>query len=119
MIGVIGIIFGYSFFYGDGGHPVKCYYKEVYGVDCPSCGLSRAFSAILQFDFKAATDLNKSSLWVFSFFLIQLVMRIAINRILSLQKLTLRSIVFTDVSVSVFLFALCFGPYFMAIYSPA
>lgn len=34
----------------------RCPVKLVFGIDCPGCGMTRAFLAALRFDYKAAFD---------------------------------------------------------------
>lgn len=37
---------------------IKCYWKENYGFDCPSCGITRASRSILTLNFKDAIGFN-------------------------------------------------------------
>lgn len=37
---------------------IPCLYTSISGYNCPGCGLSRATILLLQFDFKAAWQMN-------------------------------------------------------------
>jgi len=39
--------------------PSVCLYWNVFGVHCPGCGMTRAFSALLHADFARALSYNK------------------------------------------------------------
>lgn len=56
---------------------------------CKSRGLTRAFSQILNFNLKEAIAYNPYSLKIFSFFLIQLIARFFINKIIRLSNFKL------------------------------
>ncbi len=47
--------------------PVTCIFKTVAGIYCPACGMTRAFLAILHFDFLEACYQNLLSLPLFIF----------------------------------------------------
>lgn len=36
------------------GYGIECFYYKNFGVQCPSCGATRAFFSLLNFDFKKA-----------------------------------------------------------------
>jgi hypothetical protein len=59
----------------------RCYYKTNFGFDCPSCGMTRGFISIENFDFKSAFRYNKVSPFVYLMFVF-----LAIFNILSLRK---------------------------------
>lgn len=42
-----------------------CPIKNLFGVSCPGCGLTRGFISVLKFDFSAATDYNVLSVPLF------------------------------------------------------
>ena len=75
--GVILLIMGYSAFYSPdtGQYPVPCIHEKLTGEPCPSCGLSHAFSLIVRGRISEAMEWNSTSLRVFLFFAVQLVMR--------------------------------------------
>jgi hypothetical protein len=45
--------------------PSVCLYWNVFGVHCPGCGMTRAFSALLHHDFTRALSYNKLVVLVF------------------------------------------------------
>ncbi len=61
----------------------KCPFKLITGIDCPGCGLTRAFGCILLCDFKAAVQYHPLSPLIFTelFYLVysQFVLGIKIN----------------------------------------
>lgn len=65
--------------------PVACLFKTVTGISCPSCGMTRSFYAILQFNFLEATYQNLLGIPLFIFllyFIIMLFIEIKKNRFL-------------------------------------
>ncbi len=42
-----------------------CIIKNLFGISCPGCGLTRGFISILKFNFKAATQYNVLSIPLF------------------------------------------------------
>lgn len=75
-------------------------------VYCKSRGLTRAFSQILQFEFKEALLLNPYSLKIFLFFLVQLILRFYINSIINFNNLKL--VLRLDVGFSIVFYIFCF-----------
>lgn len=73
---------------------------------CKSRGLTRAFSEILNLNFKEAIAYNPYSLKIFSFFLIQLIVRFLINKILQLSNF--KSVLTFDIAFSVTFFIFAF-----------
>jgi hypothetical protein len=73
---------------------------------CKSRGLTRAFSQILNLNFKEAVAYNPYSLKIFSFFLIQLIARFLINKILRLSNF--KSVLIFDIVFSVTFFIYSF-----------
>ena len=74
LAGVILLIMGYSGFYSpdENEYPVVCIHEKLTGEQCPSCGLSHAFSLIIRGRIDEALLLNSASLRVFLFFALQL-----------------------------------------------
>jgi hypothetical protein len=52
--------------------PKTCSSKLIFGIDCPSCGLTRAFIAISQGRFQDAWQLNRISFLMYAFVLGQI-----------------------------------------------
>ncbi len=81
LAGVILLIMGYSVFYSpdENNYPVVCIHEKLTAEQCPSCGLSHAFSLIIRGRIDEGLQLNSASLRVFLFFALQLVMRLALG----------------------------------------
>jgi len=77
-----------------------------------STGLSRSFSAAVRLNFKAARSYNPYGPGVFFFFVIQILMRVAVLVLVSrIPVRVLPVISCTDVLLSVFLFLVTFWPF--------
>lgn len=48
----------------------ECIFKRIFNIYCPSCGMTRAFIAIIKFDFIKAIDYNILSVPLFLFLII-------------------------------------------------
>lgn len=72
---------------------------------CRSRGLTRAFSQILRFNLDEAIQFNPYSLKIFSFFLMQLILRFLINKSITISNL--KPILIADIvfSIGFFLFS--------------
>jgi len=75
--------------------PHFCLFDKIFGIECPFCGMTRAFCEISNSNFKQAFQLNVASFFVISFFLFQIPFRILslsfnqhINRISLFSKYT-------------------------------
>jgi hypothetical protein len=88
LAGIIACIMLYSGIFSTekANHPIPCFITVITGHTCPGCGLSRSFSAIIRLQFNKAYELNKEGPGIFLFFLIQLMLRLAINIGLKTQK---------------------------------
>jgi len=42
-----------------------CIFKAIFGIECPGCGMTRAFLSILHFDFNMAIAYNWKCVFVF------------------------------------------------------
>ena len=75
---------------------------------CASTGLSRAFSEIVRLNIDKALVYNANSLKIFSFFLIQLFLRVAVS-VIYINKLISKSyLIITDSVISILLFIILF-----------
>lgn len=54
--------------------PVTCIFKTVTGISCPACGMTRAFHAILHFNFLEAIYQNLLSIPFFIFIIFSIFM---------------------------------------------
>ncbi len=58
LAAVLLVGMAYALFVRQTGYGVPCIYKAFTGLDCPSCGISRMFLAMLRLDFAAAFGYN-------------------------------------------------------------
>jgi hypothetical protein len=118
LAGVILLIMGYSGFYSpdENEYPVVCLHEKLTGEQCPSCGLSHAFSLIIRGRTDEALLLNSSSLRVFLFFALQLVMRTGIGIRIFVSGRWLKQIAWTDVVVSSAMAIYAFYPFLRALW---
>lgn len=100
--GIIGLIFVYSGIFSaqECNYPI---HSLCITQDCPSAGLSRAFSEIVRLRLSSALAYNSYSLFVFSFFLIQFIQRFFVVFLLK-RKFNLERILLIDLSFSITLF---------------
>lgn len=76
LLGLVIIVFAYSFIFYPDRHPIKCKIYEMTKKPCASCGLSRSLSAMTHGDIEAARNLNKHGIVVFYFFIAQFIIRV-------------------------------------------
>jgi hypothetical protein len=118
LAGVILLILGYSGFYSPDGneYPVVCIHEKLTGEQCPSCGLSHAFSLIIRGRIDEALEWNSASLRVFLFFALQLAMRIGlgIRSLASDRRLT--QITRADALISSVMALFAFYPFLRALW---
>ncbi len=110
FIVTIFAIFIYSGLYGDGqnNNPVNCIHEELLGAKCPTCGLSRGFSAIVRFHFTEAVEFQRNSIPIFLFFAIELFMRLLSIALVCKSKVSLKTITNIDITLSLLLFIVTF-----------
>ena len=48
---------------------IPCFFKSIFKIPCPGCGMTRAFKNILKFDFVQAFNYNILSIPLFLFFI--------------------------------------------------
>ena len=79
--GIIMLIMLYSgiFSYQTNDFPVHCIHETLTGQPCPSCGLSRSFSAMVRGEPELAANFNPNGISVFVFFLVQFFLRITFS----------------------------------------
>jgi len=119
LASLIILIFLYSAFFkpGDDQYPVKCIHEQLTGQSCPSCGLSRSFSSIIQGDLKTAEEYNVYGMRIFLFFLFHLVMRFS-NIVYLLRKPgNIKNLVIIDTGIAILSFILAFRQFFIFIFS--
>lgn len=118
LAGVILLIMGYSGFYSpeENEYPVVCIHEKLTGEQCPSCGLSHAFSMIIRGRIDEALLLNSASLRVFLFFALQLVMRIGIGIRSFVTGRWLKQISRADIVVSSAMALYAFYPFLRALW---
>lgn len=69
LCGISAILLGGFFFHLDVlPGEVLCLFNRIFGVDCPSCGLTRAFLLIPKGEWKEALALNKASIYMYFWF---------------------------------------------------
>jgi len=118
LAGVILLIMGYSGFYSpdENNYPVVCVHERITGEPCPSCGLSHAFSLIIRGRVDEALQLNSASLRVFLFFVLQLIMRIALGTWNMVTDRWLKQIIWFDAVTSSALALFAFYPFLRALW---
>ena|SRR5208283_2123111 len=109
--GIIACIFIYSAIYSPdrNDHPIKCIHEVLLGSKCPTCGMSRGFSAIVRGRTEDAHQLQPNSIRVFWFFMIQWIMRIILIICLLKTHISVNHFVQVDIPLSVGLFLFTFG----------
>jgi hypothetical protein len=53
----------------------SCQYKQLFGVECRSCGITRGLKACLKLDFLKAKEFNNQSIFFFLIFIFQFLLR--------------------------------------------
>lgn len=103
-------VFFYSALYSPGQeeHPIQCVHVEFAGTDCPTCGLSGGFSQMVRGNFSEARASNINTLPLFSFFVIQFLMRGFSTLTLYRKAMSKKVVVIIDASLSLLLFLICF-----------
>jgi hypothetical protein len=112
--GIIILIIVYSFIFSAEGrnHPVPSGSDLITGQVSASSGLSRSFSEIVRFNFSEAKRYNSYGITIFSFFALQLLLRIAaILMTLHVNRKLRQVLIFTDTVLSVLLFVVLFWPF--------
>jgi len=95
-----------------GRYPILSSQQLLTGESTLSTGLSRGFSSIARFRFEEARKFNPYSIRIFSFFLLQLLMRISfiwVQGILTVRHL--QKLIIVDGVISALMFILFFWPF--------
>lgn len=108
--GIIILLLFYAGFFAYSEHAMHCVYKESTGMDCPTCGLTRSFHHILIGNIDEAMKLNIMSIRLFSFFAIQLVLRLFLFFFFLKKKKYSKYFIPSDIIFSIVLFLVCFYP---------
>jgi len=108
---LIGIVFGYSYFFYPNSHPIPCMVKEYTGKDCATCGFSRSFSCYSHLQFNSGKSLNPNSWPVFLYLCIQFFLRAFVIFFYSFSGKRVNSTLLkTDILISISGFLLAFLP---------
>jgi hypothetical protein len=111
-LAAIIIYFGIYPIFGD--YALNCQVLQATGHPCIGCGLTRGIHEALMFHFDRARQWNESSLLILSFLTITILLRIVTSILIlntTLRK-HIRIILFTDVTISIFLFLYYFRHFF-------
>jgi len=110
---VLLFVFFYSAFFSPekNNYPVVCIHERLTGESCASCGLSHAFSLILQGRISEAYRWNSNAMRVFIFFAAQLIMRIVFSVFYLRHPETVRQLIVYDIVVSSTIFLIAFMPF--------
>ncbi len=106
VVVILGV-FIYSYFLNPHG-PVLCIHRHFYGTNCPSCGLTRSFSALLHGNISLAQTLNSQGVKVFTFFIVQFFLRFIFEGLAYRFPRNLKYVVRFDAILSIVLFLICF-----------
>jgi hypothetical protein len=97
---------------------IQCSYKSKRSITCPSCGFTRDFKTIIRVGYKKDQMINRNSISIFSFFSIQLLLRIALAVFINSFKTqkNLKTILSIDFLISVFVFTILFHQLIISIH---
>ncbi len=111
---IIGVVFGYSYFFYPSDQPIECVYKAYTGKNCSTCGFSRAFSAFTHLNYSEGVSYNTNAFGCFLFFLSQFLLRIlAIAIYLVNPTKPSRSFIVVELVITVIFFLAVFYPLLM------
>jgi len=104
--GIILLVFLYSFIFSaeKDNHPIPSFYSRFTGKKSPTTGLSRSFSEIIRGRWKAGRKWNENGIPLFSFFLIQLFLRLGISFLILKTKIPVPALSRIDGALSFLLF---------------
>lgn len=103
---------GYSLLFSpeENNYPVVCMHERITGEQCPSCGISHAFSLFVRGRVSEALLWNPYALQVFIFFVIQFFMRAGISVWLMAPGSKSVIVSYADAIVSAVMMAVVFYP---------
>lgn len=107
-------IFLYCYFINSLTEHVDCIHHTYLGIDCPSCGLTRSFSALLHNDSQTALEWNRYGRQIFLFFFLQLIMRILFLALSYFKRNNLKIVLKVDWIFSSLLFMVSFYPFIVS-----
>jgi hypothetical protein len=109
MAGLLGMMLVFFAFYQpeEDPFPIQSQYHLLNDGKTNSTGLTRAFSRIMSLQFEAAKQYNPYSLQVFSFFLVQFLLRITLFVVVLYNRVR-NKMILLDAGMSVTLFLFCF-----------
>lgn len=111
---IIGVVLCYSYFFYPNNQPVNCVYKLQIGLNCPSCGLSRAFSAFSHLKWAEGKAYNPNALLCFYFFLSQFIFRSLILYTIAIYKKNIRPFfIWTESTITIILFIFTFNKFLL------
>ena len=90
---------------------IPCVHSQITGEPCPSCGLTRAFSLMVQGEFNAAREMNPAAIPVFLFFVLQLFLRAGTSLILYTKRIKAKPLAIADACLSGLLFLYAILPF--------
>lgn len=106
---IIGVVFCYSYFFYPNNQPIVCQIKELTGKDCPSCGLSRAFSAFTHFEWSNGKAYNPNAFGVFIFFVTQFILRVSLMCYVIITKKSIsNTFTFFEIGLTIVFFLFTF-----------
>ena len=113
--GILISVILYALVFSAGGmkHPIPSGWELLTGESSPSSGLSRSFSEIVRFHFEEARQFNPYGIRIFSFFAVQLLLRLFLC-IMLIRPVQMRwqAVMIADVLFSIVIFAVSFWPFF-------
>ena len=108
---IIGVVFCYSYFFYPNNQPITCFYKLRTGLDCNSCGFSRAFSAFTHFEFSLGKAYNPFAFKCYIFFIVQFFIRLFyVLYVLINHKIVNQKIIISEMIITIAYFLYCFLP---------
>ena len=91
-----------------GDYPVPSVYEDILHKKSPTSGLSHSFSEIFRGNFSSANAWNKNGIPIFTFFLIQFLLRIVSSYLIISRKINIQKLIWADSLISISLFLICF-----------